>query len=196
MDEATDPFAELTRRGHLLFGAAVQAWQEATRSMLDAAGHPDRGSPDLRRSIDAAFDFADQMLAEQQEFARAVMSLGAQAFPSTVVPPGPSAGPAPTAASRAADDSALPVATQPEPVATQPAPEAVPAATEPKAARPQRKAAAQKRTPTTRTPGSTPRKKTPRKAAAAATPTPTGSAADETRSAPAPAAAPTDETRE
>src|SRR4051794_31692598 len=148
MDEATDPFAELTRRGHLLFGAAVQAWEEATRSMLEAAGHPDRGAPDLRRSIDAAVDFATQMLAEQQEFARALMSLGAQALPSTVVPPGPSAGPAPTAASRAADDSALPVATQPAPEAVRTATEPKPAAPEPKAARPQRKAAAQKRTPT------------------------------------------------
>src|SRR3954453_7782460 len=98
MDEATDPFADLTRRGHLLFGAAVQAWQEATRSMLDAAGHPDQGSPDLRRSIDAAFDFANQMLAEQQEFARAVMSLGTRTSPSSDERPVPGAEPAPTAA--------------------------------------------------------------------------------------------------
>src|SRR4051794_1063628 len=96
MDEATDPFAELTRRGHLLFGAAVQAWEEATRSMLDAAGRPGRRPPDIRPSIDAAFGFATQMLADQQEFARAVMSLGAQALTSTAERPGPGAGPAPT----------------------------------------------------------------------------------------------------
>jgi hypothetical protein len=156
MDEATDPFADLTRRGHLLFGAAVQAWQEATRSMLDAAGHPDRGSPDLRRSIDAAFDFANQMLAEQQEFARAVMSLGAQAFPSSGERPVPDAEPAPTAAPG---------------VDAPAAPEAIEAPR--KAARPQRTVRAQKRTPTAGTSGAAPRKRTPRKKATAAPPEPT-----------------------
>jgi hypothetical protein len=150
MDDATDPFAELTRRGHLLFGAAVQAWQEATRSVLDAAGHPDRGSPDLRRSIDAAFDFANQMLAEQQEFARAVMSLGAQAFPSSGHRPAPEPEPAPTAA-RGVDAPAAPEVTE--------APR--------KAARSPRKATAQQRTTTTGASGAAPRKRTPRKRAAA-----------------------------
>jgi hypothetical protein len=128
----------------------VQAWQEATRSMLDAAGHPDRGSPDLRRSVDAAFDFANQMLAEQQEFARAVMSLGAQAFPSSGERPVPDAEPTP-AATPGVDTPAAPEVTE--------APR--------KAARPQRKATAQKRTATAGTPGATPRKRTPRKKAAA-----------------------------
>jgi hypothetical protein len=156
MDEATDPFAELTRRGHLLFGAAVQAWQEATRSMLDAAGHPDRGSADLRRSVDAAFDFANQMLAEQQEFARALMSLGAQAVPSSDERPVPDAGPTPTAAPSGNAPAAPEVTEAPR-----------------TAARPQRKATAQKRTPTAGTSGAAQRKRTPRKKAAAAPPEPT-----------------------
>jgi len=203
MDEARDPFAELTRRGHLLFAAAVQAWQEATRSMVDAAGRPDRGAPDLRPSLDAAFDFAAQMLADQQEFARTLMSLGVPGLPKAGERPLPGAGPAATgesdadpdgrrttdpastrpAATNGADTPAAPEAAE----ATEPEPEPEPEP-KPAKAKTQRKAPARKRTPTTSTAGSTPRKRTPRKAAAAATPTSTGSAAEETR-------APTDETR-
>src|SRR4051794_9189624 len=167
MDEATDPFAELTRRGHLLFAAAVQAWEQAARSMVDAAARPDRRPPDIRPSMEAAFDFAAQMLADQQEFARALMSLGAQASPATGERPAPGAGPAPTAEAGTGADGRhssgrTPIGPAAASSADEPAtPEATKAPTE--QARPQRKAtaqrkaagqrkaAAQKRTPTTGT---------------------------------------------
>jgi hypothetical protein len=163
MDEATDPFAELTRRGHLLFRTAVQAWEEAARSMADAAGRPDSGAADVRPAIDAAFDFANQMLADQQEFARALLSLGAQAPVPTgrrpdpgAAPPAP-APPAPAAPAAAAGtgEAAAPRAIEAPPEEARP---------QQKATAPKR-AKAQKRTPTTTTTArSAPRKRTPRKA--------------------------------
>ena len=88
MTEAGDRFAELTRQGHQLFTAAVQAWEQAARSMADAARRPESRLPDLGASVDAAFDFAAQMLADQRDFTRTLLSAGAEAFAATAQPPG------------------------------------------------------------------------------------------------------------
>src|SRR5687768_14604934 len=47
MTEANDRFAELTRRGHEVFTAAVQAWEQAVRSLAEAARRPEGGLPDI-----------------------------------------------------------------------------------------------------------------------------------------------------
>jgi hypothetical protein len=83
MTDATDPFAELTRRGHQLFAAAVQAWEQAARSLAEAGRRPEGRLPEVRASLDAAFDFAAQMLAEQRDFARTLMSVTTQALTTT-----------------------------------------------------------------------------------------------------------------
>ena len=83
MTEANDRFAELTRRGHEVFTAAVQAWEQAARSLAEAARRPEGGLPDIRASVDAAFDFAARMLADQREFTKTVMSLGSQVVTAT-----------------------------------------------------------------------------------------------------------------
>src|SRR3954447_6960830 len=110
MDEATDKFAELTRRRHQLFGAAARAWEQAARSVADAAGRPERRLPDLEASIDAAFDFAAQMLADQRDFARTLMSLSVQPVASTADRPAPEAEPQPPTGpdGRAAGDTGSP----------------------------------------------------------------------------------------
>jgi hypothetical protein len=78
MTDATNPFADLTRRGQQLFASAVQAWEQATRSLAEA--RRPGGPPDVGASLEAAFDFAAQMLAEQREFAKALMSVNSQAL--------------------------------------------------------------------------------------------------------------------
>src|SRR4051812_44241408 len=80
MTEPTDTFAELARRGHQVFTAAARAWEDAARSMVEAARRPGERLPDVRASLDAAFEFAAQMLAEQREFAKTVMAAGAGAL--------------------------------------------------------------------------------------------------------------------
>jgi hypothetical protein len=94
MTEATDQFAELTRRGHDLFTAAVQAWDQAARSIAEAARRPEGRLPDIRASVDAAFDFAAQMLADQREFTKTLMSVGSQVVAATTERAEPAAGPA------------------------------------------------------------------------------------------------------
>src|SRR3954468_21375060 len=85
MTDATDTFAELACRGHQVFTAAARAWEDAVRSMVESAHRPGGRLPDVRTSLDAAFDFATQMLAEQREFAKTVMAVGAR----TLAPQGP-----------------------------------------------------------------------------------------------------------
>jgi outer membrane biosynthesis protein TonB len=92
MTEATDRFAELTRQGHQVFTAAVQAWEQAARSMAGAAGRPGAQLPDVGASVDAAFDFAAQMLADQRDFTRTLMSAGAKAFAAAAQRPGTDGG--------------------------------------------------------------------------------------------------------
>jgi hypothetical protein len=78
MTEAPDQFAELTRRGHQVFAAAIRAWEEAARSLAEAARQRENPLPGVRASVDAAFDFAAQMLADQRDFTKTLMSVGGQ----------------------------------------------------------------------------------------------------------------------
>ena len=99
MTEANDRFAELTRRGHEVFAAAVQAWEQAARSLAEAARRPEGSLPDIRASVDAAFDFAARMLADQREFAKTVMSMGSQVVTVTTQRAAPVTEPAAITAS-------------------------------------------------------------------------------------------------
>jgi hypothetical protein len=99
MTEANDRFAELTRRGHEVFAAAVQAWEQAARSLAESARRPEGGLPDIRASVDAAFDFAARMLADQREFAKTVMSMGSQVVTVTTQRAAPVTEPAAITAS-------------------------------------------------------------------------------------------------
>ena len=100
MTETTDQFADLTRRGHEMFAAAAQAWQLAVRTAAGAAGLPRGELPDVGATVDAAFDFAAQMLADQRDFTRTLMNVGSHLVSSSLRPatagpdPGPAAAPA------------------------------------------------------------------------------------------------------
>jgi hypothetical protein len=132
MTDTSDAFADLTRQGHQVFSAAVQAWQQAARSMAEAAGQPGAQVPDVAASVDAAFDFAAQMLADQRDFTRTLMSAGAEAL----------AAARPPTAGADSDTASEPAAPEPTPSA-QATPAEKPA--------PTKKTAATKATGTTRT---------------------------------------------
>jgi hypothetical protein len=174
MTDATNPFADLTRRGQQLFASAVQAWEQVGRSLAEA--RRPGGPPDVGASLEAAFDFAAQMLAEQREFAKALMSVNSQALSTAAQGARPG-----SETDAAASDERPARGFEPEPgtVAIEPASEdgaGAPSTTDARKAAP-RKAAA--------------RKAAARKAAAtpsaADTSTPTGTAA---ATAPAAAAGP------
>jgi hypothetical protein len=128
MTEPTDTFAELTRRGHEVFTAAVRAWDQAARSIAEAARRPESRLPDVQASLEAAFGFAAQMLAEQRDFAKTLMSAGPrvaaasgqEAAPDAEPeePTGPDVASAPGTLTPTAAPSADTTATEQAPVAT------------------------------------------------------------------------------
>ena len=128
MTEPTDTFAELTRRGHEVFTAAVRAWDQAARSIAEAARRPESRLPDVQASLEAAFGFAAQMLAEQRDFAMTLMSAGPrvaaasgqEAAPDAEPeePTGPDVASAPGTLTPTAAPSADTTATEQAPVAT------------------------------------------------------------------------------
>ena len=128
MTEPTDTFAELTRRGHEVFTAAVRALDQAARSIAEAARRPESRLPDVQASLEAAFGFAAQMLAEQRDFAKTLMSAGPrvaaasgqEAAPDAEPeePTGPDVASAPGTLTPTAAPSADTTATEQAPVAT------------------------------------------------------------------------------
>jgi hypothetical protein len=119
MTDARDQFAELARRGHEVFTAAVQAWEQAARSLAETARRPGGRLPDIRGSVDAAFDFAAQMLADQRDFTKTVMSVGSQVIAATAHRAEPAAEPSgePAAGPEAVTGSELRSAPEPVPPA-------------------------------------------------------------------------------
>jgi hypothetical protein len=92
MTRAADEFAALTQRGHEVFAAAMSAWEQAARSITHATpGVPPVRPADLTAAVDAAFDFASRMLAEQRDFAASLLAASSRALAST----GQDARPAP-----------------------------------------------------------------------------------------------------
>jgi hypothetical protein len=110
MPEEPDTFAELTRRGHEVFTAAVRAWDQAARSLAEAARRPESPMPDLRASIDAAFDFAAQMLADQREFTAALLAMKARAASGTAEAATAAVRPAPVEVAPTVESAAPPAA--------------------------------------------------------------------------------------
>jgi hypothetical protein len=93
MPDAADAFAELTRRDDQLFAAVVQAWEQAARSLAETGRHPG-APPEVRASLEAAYEFAAaHMLADQRDFARALMSVSSRAVSPAVRRGRPDAGP-------------------------------------------------------------------------------------------------------
>ena len=97
MTRPDDQFAELVRRGREVFAAAVSAWEQAARSLASGAagGASTARMRELGATVDAAFDFAGQMLAEQRNFAKSLMTGGGRATDEEAAPEPPPATPDP-----------------------------------------------------------------------------------------------------
>jgi hypothetical protein len=112
MTPSIDEFVRLTQRTQDALAAAVRAWQETARTALDA---PEGGRmPDVRTTVDAAFTFASRVLADQLEFAQALLAVATpQAGPAAAQgrsPAPPSPSPTSGAAVPASPAAALPAA--------------------------------------------------------------------------------------
>jgi hypothetical protein len=116
MTDARDQFAELARRGHEVFTAAVQAWEQAARSLAETARRPGGRLPDIRESVDAAFDFAAQMLADQRDFTKTVMAVGSQVIAATAQRAAPSGEPSGESAAEPEAVTGSELRSAPEPV--------------------------------------------------------------------------------
>ncbi|HEY0402437.1 MAG TPA: hypothetical protein VGD09_10495, partial [Blastococcus sp.] len=101
---------------------------QAARSIAEAARRPESRLPDVQASLEAAFGFAAQMLAEQRDFAKTLMSAGPrvaaasgqEAAPDAEPeePTGPDVASAPGTLTPTAAPSADTTATEQAPVAT------------------------------------------------------------------------------
>jgi hypothetical protein len=79
MTVATDQFTQLAHRGQEAFSAAVRAWQNTLRSYPGAIPSTE-ALPDVDATVDAAFDLAARVLADQREFTKALVSVATQSF--------------------------------------------------------------------------------------------------------------------
>jgi hypothetical protein len=79
MTVSTDQFTQLAHRSQEAFSTAVRVWQDTLRSYPGLTPSTD-ALPDVHATVDAAFDFAERVLADQREFAKALVSVGTQTF--------------------------------------------------------------------------------------------------------------------
>ena len=79
MTVATDQFAKLAHRGQEAFSTALHVWQDVLRSYPRVAPSTE-ALPGLNATVDAAFDLAERVLAEQREFTKALISISTQTF--------------------------------------------------------------------------------------------------------------------
>src|SRR4051794_3337276 len=75
MTAPIEEFVRLTKRTQEALASAVQAWQQTARSAVRRPDDAGAGLPDVRATVDAAFTFAARVLADQLEFAKALVSV-------------------------------------------------------------------------------------------------------------------------
>jgi hypothetical protein len=74
---ATDQFAQFAHRGQEAYSTAVRAWQDTLRSYPRIAPSTE-ALPAVYATVDAAFDLAERVLANQREFTKTLISVGTQ----------------------------------------------------------------------------------------------------------------------
>jgi len=79
MTAPTEQFAEFAQRSQDAVTTAVRTWTQAVKAYSGAfAGRPAE-LPDVQAAVNAAFDLAEQLLHDQRELVKAVLTAGAQA---------------------------------------------------------------------------------------------------------------------
>jgi hypothetical protein len=79
MTTPQDQFTDVARRGQEAVTTAMRAWAENVQAMMASGAGGPSGVPSPQQVVDNVFDFAEQMLAAQREFAKTLLAAGAQA---------------------------------------------------------------------------------------------------------------------
>ena len=79
MTVSTDQLTQLAHRGQEAFSAAVRAWQNTLLSYPGAISSTE-AMADVDATVDAAYDLAERVLADQREFTKAFVSVATQSF--------------------------------------------------------------------------------------------------------------------
>jgi hypothetical protein len=79
MTVSTDQFNQLAHRGQEAFSSAIRAWQNTLIS-YPAAIPSTEALADADATVDAAYDLAARLLADQREFTKALVSVATQSF--------------------------------------------------------------------------------------------------------------------
>jgi hypothetical protein len=74
---ATDQFDRLAHRGQEAFSAAIRVWEDTLRSYPRVAPSSEALAV-AYSTVDAAFDLAERVLANQREFTKTLISVGTE----------------------------------------------------------------------------------------------------------------------
>ncbi|GAA4984343.1 hypothetical protein WHI96_10830 [Pseudonocardia tropica] len=81
MTASTEQFVDIAKRGQDLVTESVRGWTEAASGLARQFGAGDRPQlPDAGAAVERAFDFYEQVLGHQREFARTVVGAGTSVF--------------------------------------------------------------------------------------------------------------------
>ena len=79
MTAPQDQFTQVARQGQDAIADAMRTWTESVQSMMGSGTSAQSGLPSPQQVLDNVFDFAEQMLASQREFATRVLAVGMEA---------------------------------------------------------------------------------------------------------------------
>lgn len=75
MTASTDQFVDITKRSQDVLAESVRTWAQTWQGLATqfTAGNGRQQLPDAGVAVDRVFDFAEQVLAQQREFAKTVV---------------------------------------------------------------------------------------------------------------------------
>ena len=79
MTAPQDQFTDVARHGQEAITTALRMWTENLQSMIGGSTSAQSGLPSPQQVVDNVFDFAEQLLASQREFATRVLAAGTEA---------------------------------------------------------------------------------------------------------------------
>jgi hypothetical protein len=80
MTAPTEQLVQIAHRGQEAVTTAVRTWNDALQAYAGAVTGHEPQLPDLHAAVDAAFDFAARVLADQREYTKALVAVGTQAL--------------------------------------------------------------------------------------------------------------------
>ncbi|MFP5020395.1 hypothetical protein [Pseudonocardia phyllosphaerae] len=81
MTAATDQFADIAKRGQTLVTESVRSWTDTVQGFAQQISGGTRPQlPDAGAAVDRVFDFYEQLLGQQREFAKTVVGASTSVF--------------------------------------------------------------------------------------------------------------------